>query len=165
MSRRSQQARQNEIVLNRVWVGSGSLANSDSTTHKAMSKVNPPQGEQTTQHPLKAVIEELDSLLEKLRMELDVAPTDRKAHQDLLRRIIRASERGLQIPTETYPKHPNLAVAEIHKPTEEDLELLESVEWITEGEIGEEIDVDAINQRLQERGYKIQLSFPETPEH
>jgi hypothetical protein len=99
--------------------------------YKAMSKVSPPQGEQTTQHPLEAVIDELDSLLEKLRMELDVAPTDQKAHQDLLRRIIWASERGLQIPAETYPKPPKLAGAEIHKLTLEDLEFLESVEWLS----------------------------------
>ena len=45
-----------------------------------MSKVSNPQGEQMTQHPLQAVIEQLDGLLEKLRIELDVAPTDRKAH-------------------------------------------------------------------------------------
>jgi hypothetical protein len=129
-----------------------------------MSKASQPLGEQLTQHPLEAVVEQLDFLLEKLRMELDVAPTDRTAHQDLLRRIIRASEKGLQIPAQTYPKSPNLAEGETQELTEEELEFLNSVEWISEGEIGEDIDVDAMNKRLKERGYQIQLSFPETPE-
>ena len=129
-----------------------------------MSQVSQPQEEQTTQHPLEAVAEQLDSLLEKLRMELDVAPTDRTAHQDLLRRIIQASEKGLQIPAQNYPKSSNLAKQETQELTEEELEFLNSVEWISEGEIGEDIDVDAMNKRLKERGYKIQLSFQETPE-
>jgi hypothetical protein len=130
-----------------------------------MSKVSQPLGEQLTQHPLEAVIEELESLLEKLRMELDVAPTDRTAHQDLLRRIIQASERGLQIPAQKYPKSSHLAQSETQELTEEELELLNSLEGISEGEIGEDIDVDAMNKRLKERGYQIQLSFPETPEN
>jgi hypothetical protein len=128
-----------------------------------MSKVSKSQGKQITHHPLEAVVEELDSLLEKLRMELDVAPTDRTAHQDLLRRIIQASEKGLQVPAHTYPKSPKLAEGETQELTEEELEYLNSVEWISEGEIGEDIDIDAMNKRLKERGYQIQLSFPETP--
>lgn len=128
-----------------------------------MSKVSQPQEEQITQHPLQAVAEELESLLEKLRMELDVAATDRTAHQDLLRRIIRASEQGLQIPAQKYPKSPTLPEGEIQELTEEELELLNSVEGISQGEIGEDIDVDALNKRLKGRGYQIQLSFPETP--
>jgi hypothetical protein len=128
-----------------------------------MSKVSKPQEEQITHHPLETVVEELDSLLEKLRMELDVAPTDRTAHQDLLNRIIQASEKGLQIPAQTYPKSPNLPEGDTQELTEQELEFLNSVEWISEGEIGEDIDVDAMNKRLKERGYQIQLSFPETP--
>jgi hypothetical protein len=129
-----------------------------------MSKLSQPQGKQISHHPLEAVVEELDSLLEKLQMELDVAPTDRTAHQDLLRRIIQASEKGLQKPAPTYPKSPNLAEGETQELTEEELEFLNSVEWISQGEMGEDIDVDAMNKRLKERGYQIQLSFPETPE-
>ncbi len=30
-------------------------------------------------------------------------------------------------------------------------------QWTTHGEIGEEIDLDAINKQLRERGYKIQV--------
>ncbi len=130
-----------------------------------MSKVSQPLGEQLTQHPLDAVVEDLESLLEKLRMELDVAPTDRTAHQDLLRRIIQASETGLQIPAQKYPKSSHLAQSETQELTEEELELLNSLEGISEGKIGEDIDVDAMNKRLKERGYQIQLSFPETPEN
>jgi sugar-specific transcriptional regulator TrmB len=129
-----------------------------------MSKVSQPQEEQLTQHPLDAVVEELESLLEKLRMELDVAPTDRTAHQDLLRRIIQASESGLQVRAQTYPKSSNLPQPQAQELTEEELELLNSLEGISEGKIGEDIDVDAMNKRLKERGYQIQLSFPETPE-
>jgi hypothetical protein len=128
-----------------------------------MSKVSQSQGKQISHHPLEAVVEELDSLLEKLRMELDVAPTDRTAHQDLLRRIIQASEKGLQIPAQKYPTSPSLPEGETQELTEEELELLNTVEWISEGVIGEDIDVDAMNKRLKERGYQIQLSFPETP--
>ncbi len=129
-----------------------------------MSKVSQPQEEQVTQHPLEAVAQQLESLLEKLRMELDVAPTDRTAHQDLLRRIICASEQGLEIPAQKYPTSPSLPEGETQELTEEELEFLNSAEWISEGEIGEDIDVDALNKRLKERGYQIQLSFPETPE-
>lgn len=128
-----------------------------------MSKISPRQGEQITQHPLEAVIEKLDLLFEKLRMELDVAPTDRKAHQDLLRRIIKASEDALQIPYQAWYLTPDFAEGESHELTKEELEFLKSVEVIEE-EIGEEIDVDAMNQRLKERGYQIQLSFPKTLE-
>ena len=128
-----------------------------------MSTASPSHRQKTTQHPLETVIAELDGLLEKLRMELDVAPTDIQAHQDLLHRIIQASQHGLQIPTSTYLKSSNFAEQDTQEPAEEELELSESVEWITEGEIGEEIDVDAINNRLKERGYKIQLSFEDSP--
>lgn len=120
-----------------------------------MSKVSQPQEEQITHHPLEAVAEQLDSLLEKLRMELDVAPTDRTAHQDLLRRIIRASEQGLQIPAQKYPKSPNLAEGETQELTEEELELLNNVEWITVVEEGQEIDDEALDNWLRQRGYKV----------
>lgn len=130
--------------------------------HRAMSQVSQPQEEQITQHPLEAVAKELESLLEKLRMELDVAPTDRTAHQDLLHRIIQASETGLQIPAQNYPTSPSLLEGETQELTEEELEFLKSVEWISEGEIGEDIGVDGLNKRLKERSYQIQLSFPET---
>lgn len=35
-------------------------------------------------------------------------------------------------------------------------------QWITDGEIGEEIDVEKINQGLKERGYQIQVSFTDS---
>lgn len=52
---------------------------------------------QVEQHSLEAVTAEVEVLLGKLRMELEVAPTDRKAHQDLLRRTIQAAECGCQV--------------------------------------------------------------------
>jgi len=36
--------------------------------------------------------------------------------------------------------------------------------WSTHGTIGEEIDVDLLNKRLQERGYSIQVSFQDSSE-
>ncbi len=120
-----------------------------------MSKISQPQEEQITQHPLEAVAEELESLLKKLRMELDVAPTDRTAHQDLLRRIIRASETGLEIPAQKYPTSPSLPEGETQELTEEELEFLNSVEWITEVEEGQEINDEALDDWLRQRGYKV----------
>lgn len=114
-------------------------------------------------HPLETVLKELDYLVKSLEMELDVAPTDRKAHQDLLRRINQVSAADLQIPDEDWFRTLNFTDRETQEPTKEELEFLESTEWITEGEIGEEIDVEAMNKRLRKRGYEIQLCFPETP--
>lgn len=59
-----------------------------------MVYINRPQAEQ---HSLEAVTAEIEVLLGKLRMELEVAPTDRKAHQDLLRRIIQSAECECQV--------------------------------------------------------------------
>ncbi|HEY9693378.1 MAG TPA: hypothetical protein V6D15_14295 [Oculatellaceae cyanobacterium] len=128
-----------------------------------MSTLSPSQTEKTTQHPLNAVIIELNGLLEKLRLEIDVAPADSKAHQDLLDRIIKASQQGLLIPMETS-SHSFSSTEDKQAPTSEDVELWESVETITDGQIGQEINVDAINKRLEERGYKIQLSFESSSE-
>lgn len=113
-------------------------------------------------HPLETVVKELDYLVKSLEMELDVAPTDGKAHQDLLRRINQVSA-ALQIPDEDWFLTVNFTEKETQEPTKEELEFLESTEWIAEGEIGEEIDVEEMNKRLKERGYEIQLSFSETP--
>lgn len=42
------------------------------------------------------------------------------------------------------------ALRRIDKPIRED-------EWITVGEIGEEIDMEAINEKIKQRGHKIQV--------
>jgi len=42
--------------------------------------------------------------------------------------------------------------------------LIPEQQWSSYGTIGEEIDVDRLNQRLQQRGYSIQVSFPNSPE-
>jgi len=47
------------------------------------------------------------------------------------------------------------ALQRIRNPIPED-------EWVTEGEIGEDIDVDALNERLRKRGYKVKVSFEAT---
>jgi hypothetical protein len=60
-------------------------------------EVSTPQVEEITRHH-RYTLDELESLLQSLRMELEVAPTDHKAHQDLFSRIIRVAERGLQLP-------------------------------------------------------------------
>ena len=49
-------------------------------------------------HLLETVLQELNYLVKSLEMELDVAPTDRRAHQDVLRGINQVSEAALQIP-------------------------------------------------------------------
>lgn len=46
----------------------------------------------------------------------------------------------------------------------QDTEPDDSSQWITHGEIGEKVDVEAINERLRQRGYKIQVSFSDAPE-
>lgn len=50
---------------------------------------------------IEVLVGELEFMVRKLQLELEVAPTDYKAHQDLLRRIIQVSERGSQIPSST----------------------------------------------------------------
>ncbi|GAB4206341.1 MAG: hypothetical protein Fur006_63360 [Coleofasciculaceae cyanobacterium] len=127
-------------------------------------EVSNPQVEEVTRHPLETVIQKLDYLLESLKLEVEVAPTDRKAHQDLLRRTIQVCEVALQIHDEAWPVSLPAVPGEAQVMTQEDKEWIESVDWIKEGELGKEIDVDAMNKRLKERGSKIQLSFPETPE-
>jgi len=49
-------------------------------------------------YPLTTSVEKLDHLVESLKLAIEVAPTDRKAHQDLLRKIIQVAEATLQLP-------------------------------------------------------------------
>jgi hypothetical protein len=48
--------------------------------------------------------------------------------------------------------------------TPQEKAFLDSIEWVTVGGIGKEFDVEAINKRLKERGYEIQIPFPDTSE-
>lgn len=64
--------------------------------HKAMELSNPQVQEITRHH--RYTLDELESLLQSLRLELEVAPTDHKAHRDLFSRIILVAERGLGPP-------------------------------------------------------------------
>ncbi|MCL1470641.1 hypothetical protein [Argonema antarcticum] len=69
-----------------------------------MSEVSTPQQvEKIIPHPLETVLKDLEYLVKSLEMELDVAPSDRKAHQDLLHRIHRVSLSALQTPDEAWP--------------------------------------------------------------
>ena len=129
-----------------------------------MSEISTPQAEKIAQHPLETVLKDLEYLVNSLEMELEVAPSDRKTHQDLLRSIQLVAEAALNIPDKAWPLSLEVFPAETQNLTKEEQEMLQNGIWITEGEIKEEINVDAINKRLQERGYQIELSFPETPE-
>ena len=60
-------------------------------------EVSNSQVEEITRHHF-YTLDELESLLQSLRMELEVAPTDYKAHRNLFSRIIREAERGLKPP-------------------------------------------------------------------
>ena len=60
-------------------------------------EVSNSQVEEITRHHF-YTLDELESLLQSLRMELEVAPTDHKAHRNLFSRIIREAERGLRQP-------------------------------------------------------------------
>ena len=68
-----------------------------------MSEISTPQAEKITPHPLETVLKDLEYLVNSLAMELEVAPSDRKAHQDLLRRIQKVTEAALLIPAQTWP--------------------------------------------------------------
>ncbi|MDB9510748.1 hypothetical protein PN499_06100 [Kamptonema animale CS-326] len=130
-----------------------------------MSEVSHAPTEQIAKHPLENVFEKLKYLVESMELELEVAPHDYKAHQDLLRRTIKAAESGLQIPDEAWPDSEKNISREPKELTKEELEFLESSDtWITEMEIGQEIDVDAINRCLKKYGFTQQVSFEESPE-
>ncbi|MEY3869569.1 MAG: hypothetical protein RLZZ338_3460 [Cyanobacteriota bacterium] len=115
-------------------------------------------------HPLDSVFEDLAYLVKSLETELDVAPHDYRAHQDLLRRIQKIAETALTIPDEVWPKSVNLPEGVSPEITPEEKAFIDGIEWVTVGEIGKEFDVEAINKRLKERGYEIQIPFPETSE-
>ena len=129
-----------------------------------MSEINTLQTEKITQHPLETVLKDLEYLVKTLEMEIEVAPSDRKAHQDILRRIQQVSLSALQTPDQAWPLSLSSPQKEPQELTKEEQEALENGIWSTEGKIGKEIEVGLINKRLKERGYQIELSFPETPE-
>ena len=86
------------------------------------------QAEKIIHHPLETVLKDLEYLVKSLEMELDVAPSDRKAHQDLLRRIKRVSEAALETPNEAwptivYPDDPTQAITIVEDDEEFDPEI------------------------------------------
>ena len=93
-----------------------------------MSEINTLKEEKITQHPLETVLKDLEYLVKTLEMEIEVAPSDRKAHQDLLRRIQRVSLSALQTPDETwpttvYPDDPTQAITIVEDAQEFDPEI------------------------------------------
>ncbi|HEY9850395.1 MAG TPA: hypothetical protein V6D28_13095 [Leptolyngbyaceae cyanobacterium] len=93
-----------------------------------MSEISTLQTEKITQHPLETVLKDLEYLVKTLEMEIEVAPSDRKAHQDLLRRIQRVSEAALQTPDEAwptivYPDDPTQAITIVEDDEEFDPEI------------------------------------------
>ncbi|XWK91375.1 MAG: hypothetical protein U7127_15390 [Phormidium sp.] len=93
-----------------------------------MSENTTLETEKITQHPLETVLKDLEYLVKSLEMEIEVAPSDRKAHQDLLRRINKVTEIALQIPNEAwpttiYPDDPNQAITIVEDDEEFDPEI------------------------------------------
>jgi len=93
-----------------------------------MSEINTIQTEKITQHPLETVLKDLEYLVKTLEMEIEVAPSDHKAHQDLLRRIHRVSLSALQTPDEAwpttvYPDDPTQAITIVEDDQEFDPEI------------------------------------------
>ena len=93
-----------------------------------MSEINTLHTEKITQHPLETVLKDLEYLVKTLEMEIEVAPSDRKAHQDLLRRIHRVSLSALQTPeqawpTTVYPDDPTQAITIVEDDQEFDPEI------------------------------------------
>ncbi|HLO46826.1 MAG TPA: hypothetical protein VK211_00135 [Kamptonema sp.] len=121
-----------------------------------MPEVSHPPTKQIVEHPLENVFKKLKYLVESMELELEVAPHDYKAHQDLLRRTIKAAESGLQIPDEVWPDSEKDISREPKELTKEDLEFLENTtDWPIAVEIGQEIDDEALDNLLRQRGYKI----------
>ncbi|MGA9381603.1 MAG: hypothetical protein WBV73_22815 [Phormidium sp.] len=93
-----------------------------------MSENSDLQTEKITQHPLETVLKDLEYLVKSLEMEIEVAPSDRKAHKDLLHRIHLISEAALQIPdkawpTTVYPDDPTQAITIVEDDQEFDPEI------------------------------------------
>ena len=107
-----------------------------------------------TVHPMEDVATEIEILLEKLKMELDVAPTDRVAHLDLLKRIKNAAEKGQQL---AYPENEILLAISASKNDEtgeeEEEDWYDPTELITIVEDEEEFAPEI--EELRQKGWQI----------
>lgn len=112
--------------------------------------------QKVVQHPLAAVAGYLETLLGKLNMELEVAPTDIRSHRDLLQRIIQATDLGLKVTEQDY----HLTDAD-DSDLPEDEEWPDDVEWETVEEVP--INLEAVRERIRQRGYKIKISAEDSP--
>ena len=112
-------------------------------------EVSNPQVEEITRHHF-YTLDELESLLQSLRMELEVAPTDHKAHRDLFSRIIREAERGLR------PPDPNdyidvddptvgITIVEDEQEFDPEIEVLRQQGWkiMTVGQVAQTVEQQA----------------------
>jgi hypothetical protein len=72
-----------------------------------------------------------------------------------------AQENSIFVEPDSIDINPNSAEGKaLHRIANVDFD--DASQWIADGEIGEEIDVKTINQRLKERGYQIQVSFTDS---
>lgn len=107
-----------------------------------------------TVHPMEDVVNEIETLLEKLKMELDVAPTDRVAHLDLLKRIKNAADKGQKL---EYPEDEILLAISASKNDEtweeEDEDWYDPTQLITIVEDEEEFAPEI--EELRKKGWQI----------
>jgi hypothetical protein len=106
------------------------------------------------QHPLTAVASQIETLLGKLNLELDVAPHDRICHRDILERMLKEINAGLVISEQEYQ------VPEIDRVDEiipDDAQWENSIDWETV-EMAQSLNQDRIRERINKRGYKLNKS-------
>lgn len=106
------------------------------------------------QHPLTAVASQIENLLGKLNLELDVAPHDRLCHRDILERMLQEIKAGLTISEQEY-KVPDIDGDEEIIPDDQQWE--NSIDWETI-EMEKSMDQDALRERINQRGYKLKIS-------
>jgi hypothetical protein len=107
------------------------------------------------QHPLTAVASQIETLLGKLNLELDVAPHDHLCHRDILERMLKEINAGLVISEQEYQ------VPEIDRVDDiipDDAKWENSIDWETV-EMEQSLDQDSIRERINKRGYSKSKSF------
>jgi hypothetical protein len=107
------------------------------------------------QHPLTAVASQIETLLSKLNLELDVAPHDRLCHRDILERMLKEINTGLVISEQEY-QVPEIDHVDDIIP--DDVQWENSIDWETV-EMEQSLDQDSIRERINKRGYSKSKSF------
>jgi hypothetical protein len=106
------------------------------------------------QHPLTAVASQIEILLDKLNLELDVAPHDRLCHRDILERLLKEIHAGLVISEQEY-QVPEIDHVDDIIP--DDAQWENSIDWETV-EMAQSMEQDSIRERIKKRGYKLNKS-------